>query len=66
LDTSVCKPLLIALQAGHEISLTLCGDDGWRHYRPVKTSVLNSLINFFKPMTISQEFKALASKVAKP
>jgi hypothetical protein len=66
LDTTVCQPLLNALQVGHEVSLTLCGDHSWRHYRPGKTSMINSLKNFFRPMTISQEFKALASKVAKP
>jgi hypothetical protein len=66
LDISVCQPLLTALQAGHEVSLTLCGDHSWRHYRPRKATVINALKNIFRPMTISQEFKALTFKVAAP
>jgi len=66
LDTTVCQPLLNTLQSGQEVSLTLCGDHHWRHYRLGQESMFNRLKQWLRPKTVSQEFKALASKGLQP
>jgi hypothetical protein len=66
LDTTVCQPLLNTLQSGQEVSLTLCGDHHWRHYRLGQESMFNRLKQWLRPKTLSQEFKALASKGLQP
>lgn len=59
LDRTVCQSLLDALVQQQDVSLTLCSDTLWRHYRPQKSSLWNSLQSLFKPFSIQQEFSAL-------
>lgn len=66
LDTTVCQPLQAAMQAGQDVSLTLCGDHRWRQYRPRKATLFNALQKMFRPVTILQEFKALTPGTAVP
>jgi hypothetical protein len=59
LDDTVCKALLEALTEQQEVSLTLCSTHAWRHYRPQKTSLLNSLKSLFTSTSVHKEFSAL-------
>jgi hypothetical protein len=59
LDNTVCKNLWNALAQQQAISLTLCSDTAWRHYRPQKKSLWNSLQNMFKPLSVQKELSAL-------
>lgn len=59
LDRTVGQALLEALTAEKEVSLTLCSHTAWRHYRPQKSSLWNSVQGLFKRISIQQEFSAL-------
>ena len=59
LDLTVCKHLLDALAHQQDVSLTLCSATAWRHYRPQKSSLWNSLQSLFKPISVHKELSAL-------
>jgi hypothetical protein len=59
LDNTVCKSLLHALTQQQEVSLTLCSAHAWRHYRPQKTSLLNTFKSLFTSTTVHKELSAL-------
>ena len=59
LDRTVCKAMLDAMNADHEISLTLCSLHAWRHYRLPQKSLLNNLKRLFSTTTVQKELGAL-------
>jgi hypothetical protein len=66
LDTTLCTSLYQALDQNHEISLSLCSETTWRHYRPQAASWLNKLQRLIQPVSVSQELRALTSGVSAP
>jgi hypothetical protein len=66
LDATVCRPLLEALAAQQTISITLCSETAWQHYEPLKASWLTGLKRVFRPLTVTQELRALAAGVSEP
>ena len=66
LDTTLCTSLYQALDQNHEISLSLCSETTWRHYRPLAASWLNKLQRLIQPVSVSQELRALTCGVSAP
>ena len=66
LDTTLCTSLYQALDQNHEISLSLCSETTWRHYRPQAASWLNKLQRLIQPVSVSQELRALTCRVSAP
>jgi hypothetical protein len=66
LDTTLCTSLYQALDQNHEISLSLCSETTWRHYRPQAASWLNKLERLIQPVSVSQELRALTTGVSAP
>ena len=66
LEATVCRPLLEALAAQQTISITLCSETAWQHYEPLKASWLTALKRVFRPLTVTQELRALAAGVSEP
>ena len=66
LDATLCTSLYQALDQNHEISLSLCSETTWRHYRPQAASWLNKLQRLIQPVSVSQELRALTSGVSAP
>jgi hypothetical protein len=66
LDVTLCTSLYQALDQNHEISLSLCSETTWRHYRPQAASWLNKLQRLIQPVSVSQELRALTSGVSAP
>jgi hypothetical protein len=66
LDTTLCTSLYQALDQNHEISLSLCSETTWRHYRPQAASWLNKLQRLIQPVSVSQELRALTCGVSAP
>ena len=66
LDTTLCTSLYQALDQNHEISLSLCSETTWRHYRPQAASWLNKLQRLIQPVSVSQELRALTTGVSAP
>ena len=66
LDATLCTSLYQALDQNHEISLSLCSETTWRHYRPQAASWLNKLQRLIQPVSVSQELRALTTGVSAP
>jgi hypothetical protein len=66
LDATLCTSLYQALDQNHEISLSLCSETTWRHYRPQAASWLNKLQRLIQPVSVSQELRSLTSGVSAP
>ena len=66
LDATLCTSLYQALDQNHEISLSLCSETAWRHYRPQAASWLNKLQRLIQPVSVSQELRALTCGVSAP
>jgi hypothetical protein len=66
LDATLCTSLYQALDQNHEISLSLCSETTWRHYRPQAASWLNKLQRLIQPVSVSQELRALTCGVSAP
>ncbi len=66
LDATLCQSLRQALDQNHDISLTLCSETSWRHYRPQPVSWLNKLHRLIQPVSVIKELRALSSGVSAP
>ena len=66
LDATLCTSLYQALDQNHEISLSLCSETTWRHYRPQAASWLNKLQRLIQAVSVSQELRALTCGVSAP
>jgi hypothetical protein len=66
IDATLCPSLIQAMDQNHEISLTLCSETAWRHYRPLQASWFNKLHRLFQPISVSKELRALSSGVSAP
>jgi hypothetical protein len=66
LDATLCQSLSQALDQNHDISLTLCSETSWRHYRPQPVSWLNKLHRLIQPVSVIKELRALSSGVSAP
>jgi len=66
LDATLCTSLYQALDQNHEISLSLCSETTWRHYRPQAASWLNKLQRLIQPVSVSQELRALTCGASAP
>lgn len=64
LDNTLCRPLKERLQAQAEVSITLCSDTQWRHYRPQPQSWMSTLKRKFAPVSVATELRALSSEVS--
>jgi len=66
LDATLCQSLSQALNQNHDVSLTLCSETSWRHYRPQPVSWLNKLHRLIQPVSVIKELRALSSGVSAP
>ncbi len=66
LDATLCQSLYQALDQNHDVSLTLCSETSWRHYRPQPVSWLNKLHRLIQPVSVIKELRALTSGVSAP
>ena len=66
LDATVCKSLLDALSRQQDVSITLCSDSAWRHYRPRKASMFNALQRMFSQISVRNELRALIQDPTTP
>jgi hypothetical protein len=66
LDATLCQSLSQALDQNHGVSLTLCSETSWRHYRPQPVSWLNKLHRLIQPVSVIKELRALSSGVSAP
>jgi hypothetical protein len=66
LDATLCPSLSQALDQNHDVSLTLCSETSWRHYRPQPVSWLNKLHRLIQPVSVIKELRALSSGVSAP
>ncbi len=66
LDGTLCQSLLASLARQQDVSLTLCSETAWRHYRPQTPSVVNKLKRWLSPISITQELRALTQGAPAP
>jgi hypothetical protein len=66
LDATLCQSLSQALDQNHDVSLTLCSETSWRHYRPQPVSWLNKLHRLIQPVSEIKELRTLSSGVSAP
>jgi hypothetical protein len=66
LDATLCQSLSQVLDQNHEVSLTLCSETSWRHYRPQPVSWLNKLQRLIQPVSVIKELRALSSGISAP
>jgi len=66
LDATLCQSLCQALDQNHDVSLTLCSETSWRHYRPQPASWLSKLHRLIQPVSVIKELRALTSRVSAP
>jgi hypothetical protein len=66
LDATVCQSLSQSLDQNQAISLTLCSETAWRHYRPQPLSWFNKLNRLIQTVSVSKELRALTSRVSVP
>jgi hypothetical protein len=66
LDATLCQSLSQALDQNRDVSLTLCSETSWRHYRPQPVSWLNKLHRLIQPVSVIKELRALSSGVSPP
>ena len=64
LDKTLCRHLVHRLEAQEDVSITLCSDTHWRHYRPQQPSWLNRLKRKWSPLSVASELRALTPEVA--
>ena len=64
IDATLCSTMCQALDQNHDVSLTLCSETSWRHYRPQPASWLNKLHRLIQPVSVSRELRALSSGVS--
>ena len=66
LDATLCTSLYQALDQNHEISLSLCSETTWRHYRPQPSTWFHKLQRMIQPVSVNQELRALTCGVSAP
>ena len=66
LDATLCQSLCQRLDENQAISLTLCSETAWRHYRPQPLSWFNKLHRLIQAVSVSKELRALTSRVSVP
>jgi hypothetical protein len=66
LDATLCQSLCQRLDENQAISLTLCSETAWRHYRPQPLSWFNKLHRLIQAVSVSKELRALTSRVSAP
>ena len=66
IDATLCSTMCQALDQNQDVSLTLCSETSWRHYRPQPVSWLNKLQRLIQPVSVSRELRALSSGVSAP
>ena len=66
LDATLCQSLCQRLDENQAISLTLCSETAWRHYRPQPLSWFNKLHRLIQAVSVSKEVRALTSRVSVP
>ena len=66
IDATLCSTMCQVLDQNHDVSLTLCSETSWRHYRPQPVSWLNKLHRLIQPVSVIKELRALSSRVSAP
>ena len=66
IDNTLALSLCQALELSQSVSLTLCSENSWRHYSLQPDSWRQKLQRVFKPVSLSQELRALSNGVASP
>ena len=66
IDATLCSAMCQVLAQNHDVSLTLCNETSWRHYRLQPVSWLNKLHRLIQPVSVSRELRALNSRVSAP
>ena len=66
IDATLCSTMCQVLDQNHDVSLTLCSETSWRHYRPQPVSWLNKLHRLIQPVSVIKELRALSSGVSAP
>ena len=64
IDATLCASLCQAIEQNQSVSLTLCSDTSWRHYRPQPATWFNKLHRLLKPISVNKELRALSSGVS--
>ncbi len=59
LDATFCKSLVDALSRKEAVSITLCSNTAWRHYRPKKASVFTALQSMLSQTSVHKELRAM-------
>lgn len=65
-DATLCTSLNQALDQNHEVSLTLCSETSWRHYRPQPSKWFHKLQRMIQPVSVNQELRALTCGASAP
>jgi hypothetical protein len=63
-DATLGASLCQALDHPQSVSLTLCSDTSWRHYRPQPATWRNKLQRWLRPVSVNKELHALSSGVS--
>ena len=66
IDNTLAVSLCQALELNQSVSLTLCSENSLRHYLLRPDSWRQKLQRVFKPVSLSQELRALSNGVASP
>jgi len=64
IDATLGASLCQALDHPQSVSLTLCSNTSWRHYRPQPATWRNKLQRWLKPVSVNKELHALSSGVS--
>jgi hypothetical protein len=64
IDATLGASLCQALDHPQSVSLTLCSDTSWRHYRPQPATWRNKLQRWLRPVSVNKELHALSSGVS--
>jgi hypothetical protein len=66
IDNTLALSLCQALDLNQSVSLTLCSENSLRHYLQKPATWQHQLKRIFKPVSVSQELRALSNGVANP
>ena len=66
IDNSLALSLCQALDLNQAVSLTLCSETSLRHYLPQQASWFQKLQRVLKPVSVSQELRALSNGADRP
>jgi hypothetical protein len=64
IDATLCSTMCQVLDQNHDVSLTLCSETSWRHYRLQPVTWFNKLQRLIQPVSVSKELRALSSGVS--